>query len=107
VKELAALISMSSLFVANSTGPVHVAAALGIPVVGLYPWQTAMSAKRWGPYSERKVVLSPKAPEDCPECDGHARCACMDTIGVDAVVGAAYSLLDAVPVPAQGKGSYD
>lgn len=34
--ELAALLSLSSLLVSNNTGPAHVAAALGTPVVSLY-----------------------------------------------------------------------
>lgn len=34
--EFAALISLSSLLICNNTGPVHIAAALGIPIVDLY-----------------------------------------------------------------------
>jgi heptosyltransferase III len=107
VKDLAALISMARLFVANSTGPIHAAAALNIPVVGLYPWQTAMSARRWGPFSEKKIVLSPMQPQECPECDGHSTCVCMESIRVDDVFAAARSLLPAERVAVQGKGSHD
>ncbi len=36
LKELAALISLCRVFVANDSGPLHLAAALDVPVVGLY-----------------------------------------------------------------------
>lgn len=107
LRELAACIGMSSLFVSNSTGPIHVAAALGTPVVGLYPWQTAMSVRRWGPYTDRKVVLTPRTPSDCPECDGHSVCACMESISPDDVYTAVLSQLDQRPVPVRGKVSHE
>jgi ADP-heptose:LPS heptosyltransferase len=45
--KLAALISLSPLLIANNTGPAHIAAAVGTPIVDLYaltnpqhtPWQ--------------------------------------------------------------------
>ena len=57
--ELAALYARASVVVANSTGPLHLAAALGTPVVGIYPQLTAMSPARWGPYTDTKRVLCP------------------------------------------------
>lgn len=36
LKELAALIGLCRVFVANDTGPLHLAAALGVPTVGLF-----------------------------------------------------------------------
>lgn len=107
VKQLAGLIGMSRLFVSNSTGPLHVAAALGTPVVGLYPWQTAMSARRWGPYTERKAILSPSAPGDCSDCEGTTRCACMESIPVEQVLFAARSLLDRTSLPVQGTENHE
>jgi lipopolysaccharide heptosyltransferase II len=49
IAELGALIERAALLVSNNTGPVHIAAALGTPVVDLYaltnpqhtPWQVA------------------------------------------------------------------
>jgi heptosyltransferase-3 len=107
LRELAAFIGMSSLFISNSTGPIHVAAALGTPVVGLYPWQTAMSARRWGPYTDRKIVFTPREPADCPECDGQSVCACMETISLDEVHTAALSLLSPHPASVRGKVSHE
>jgi lipopolysaccharide heptosyltransferase II len=94
LKELAALIRASSLFVSNSTGPLHLAVAMGTPVVGLYPQHTAMSAKRWGPYTENKVVYVPERPLDCNACvENKSACECMATISVERVHAAALSLI--------------
>lgn len=53
LRSLAALISASKLAVSNSTGPLHMAAALGIPTCSFYPRTPIVtSAKRWGPYGD-------------------------------------------------------
>jgi lipopolysaccharide heptosyltransferase II len=95
LKELTALIRVASLFVSNSTGPLHIAAALGTPVVAIYPQLTVMSAGRWGPYTEKKRVFVPDKPIDCKECSGlkDEYCACMGSIAVDEVYAAAHELL--------------
>ena len=99
-KELAALIRMSKLFVSNSTGPLHVAAAVGTPVVGLYPQHTPMHARRWGPLSTKSIVFTPKKPVYCSDCAGGKGevCACMESISVGEVYAAACSLLDTTRV---------
>ncbi len=59
---LAGLYSHSSLVVAPSTGPVHLAVALGKPVLTFYPPVRVQSAIRWGPYvieEERASILVP------------------------------------------------
>lgn len=62
--EMIALLDRSALLVANSTGVLHIAAALGTPVLGLYPREPAwMSAARNGPYSTRARVLMPPASD--------------------------------------------
>jgi ADP-heptose:LPS heptosyltransferase len=48
--ELAAVFRRCDLLVANNTGPLHLARALGTPVLGLFPHDAGMSPKRWGPY---------------------------------------------------------
>ena len=93
--DLAALLGRAGVMISNSTGPLHLAVAVGTPVVGLYPRQTAMSARRWGPYAEASRVLTPDASIECSECTGSPgeHCACMASIGVDQVVRAALDLL--------------
>ncbi len=61
-----ALAEHASLLVANSTGILHIAAALGTKVVGLFPSTPSMSAARWGPYAPAARVISSGefAPDD-------------------------------------------
>jgi len=50
LSELAALLSAASLTVSNSTGPIHLAAAMGRPTLAIHaPWKSC-GAERWGPY---------------------------------------------------------
>lgn len=91
--ELAALYARAAVVVANSTGPLHLAAALGTPVVGIYPQLTPMSPARWGPYTEKKRVLVPDAPADCRLCRKGERCVCIASITVDQVHDATRSFL--------------
>lgn len=63
LREMLALISLARLFAANSTGTLHIAAALGIPALGLYPNTPHISAKRWGPYSKNSITISPPIME--------------------------------------------
>lgn len=95
LKDLAALIQSASLFISNSTGPLHLAVAVGTPVLGFYPQTIAMSSKRWGPYGGTSRVLVPDKPVDCAECkalDGRS-CACMASITVEQAYESACALL--------------
>lgn len=55
----AALLGRLNLFCAASTGPLHVASAQGVPVLGLYPPLKAMSPVRWAPRGSERAILSP------------------------------------------------
>ena len=58
--QLIALTRRASLFVGGDTGPMHLAAALGIPVVGLFG---PTNPVRNGPFGTRSIVLrSPSSP---------------------------------------------
>jgi len=84
--ELAALFRRASVFVSNSTGPLHIAAATGTPVVGFYPPIVQCSPVRWGPWTQKKKIFQPERAR-CPLCKG-GPCrsdVCMDQITVDAV----------------------
>ncbi len=84
--ELAAFIERGSVFVANSTGPLHIASAVGSPVVGFYPPLAATGVTRWGPLSEAAVTFTP-VPARCPHCTGDMCIGnlCMEQIGVEEV----------------------
>lgn len=70
--EYAALLSLAALVVAGSTGPLHLAAAVGAPVLGFYPLKASQTIPRWGPRGPRARALSPD-PGTCPACR-EARC---------------------------------
>ncbi len=85
LNELTALISKSEIFVSNSTGPIHIAAALGKFVIGFYPKIVSCSKERWGPYTNKKLIYEPEI--DCLNCT-RAQCAklnCMDSINISKV----------------------
>ena len=89
--ELAALIERSPLLIANNTGPVHVAAAVGTPVVDLY----ALTNPQHTPWAVPNRVLNHAVPcspcykSVCPE--GHHNC--LRLVTPDEVVRAALGLL--------------
>jgi heptosyltransferase-1 len=89
ITELIALTRRARLFIGGDTGPLHLAAALRVPVVAIYgPTDPA----RNGPYGTRSIVL--RNPESVTT---HARRAAADegllTIGSEDVVRAARELL--------------
>jgi heptosyltransferase I len=89
VSQLISLTRRSSLMIAGDTGPLHLACALGKPVVGIYgPTDPA----RNGPYgSENRVLRSPLSKRD------HSQKAAPEagllTITPEAVLGATVELL--------------
>ena len=88
IGQYAALSKLSSLLISNSTGPIHIASAVGTPVIGLYSQIVPLSAARWGPYTDKKTIFTPKDKSpDCRTCLGSrdGSCECMDSISVDEV----------------------
>jgi heptosyltransferase III len=79
--ELATLLSMAEMIVAPSTGPLHLAVALGRPVMGLYPPVRDCLPTRWGPYRHSEWALMPDLPL-CSRCTPGAisNCRCMEQI---------------------------
>lgn len=61
--ELIALTNTAEIIIANSTGPIHIAAALGKNVIGFYPKINHCSQKRWGPYTQNKIIFEPEVCE--------------------------------------------
>ena len=55
--QLIAFISSCETLVAASTGPLHIASAVGIRAVGLYPSKRPMHPGRWRPLGERAAYL--------------------------------------------------
>jgi lipopolysaccharide heptosyltransferase II len=91
LSELAALIGRASVLISNNTGPVHIAAAVGTPVVDLY----ALTNPQHTPWAIPHRVLSHDVSckfcyrSICPE--GHHNC--LRLVPPSAVVEAARALL--------------
>ncbi|MDL2357215.1 MAG: glycosyltransferase family 9 protein [Pseudomonadota bacterium] len=80
---LTALIGVADGLVASGTGPLHVGAALGRPVLGLFPPIKPIDIGRWGALGLRARSLC--AAQRCASCTGVAACSCMSAISVDTV----------------------
>jgi len=96
--ELVAFLARASLLVANDTGPVHLASALDVPVLGLYGPNSPLL---YGPRSVGSVAFY-----DAPACSPcitnfnykTSRCrnaVCIEAIDVDVVAAAALRVLSA------------
>jgi lipopolysaccharide heptosyltransferase II len=93
--ELLAVIEKSDLMIANSTGPIHIAAALGKHVIGFYPKIITCSEQRWGPYTIKKKIFSPTI--NCSNCN-KKQCEeldCMSSINIDQVFNTVKSFIEA------------
>jgi ADP-heptose:LPS heptosyltransferase len=86
IPDLVALSRGAALFVSGDTGPAHIAAAVGTPILGLYG---PTRPSRNGPWSPDDVTVSRAA---ICQCHHLRRCRmktmCLDDIGVDEVLSA-------------------
>lgn len=98
--DFAALLEAAPLLLAGNTGPVHVAAAVGTPVVDVY----ALTNPQHAPWGTPSRVLFQDVPcrwcyrSVCPE--GHHRC--VRGVSPEEIVDAALSLLRGEPAPEAG-----
>jgi heptosyltransferase-2 len=91
LREAIALISRCGLFISNDTGLMHIAGALGIPMVAIFG---STNPKTTSPVGEASIIIHRDVPcSPClkPICPTDFRC--MDLIGVDEVYSAARGLM--------------
>ena len=89
ITQLIALTRRASLFVGGDTGPMHLAAALNVPVVALFG---PTRPERNGPYTTRSVILrSPASKDNSSHTDEPD--AGLQSIKHDEVIAAVDSLL--------------
>lgn len=91
--ELGSVLQEMDLALTVDSGPMHIAAALGVPVLALFG---PTDPRRTGPYGARHRILSVSVA-DCAICF-RARCrrgdlACMERITPDLVIAAAREML--------------
>ncbi|MGO9990993.1 MAG: glycosyltransferase family 9 protein [Steroidobacteraceae bacterium] len=79
LEELPTLLARSVLFIGNNSGPQHLAAALGIPTIGIH--SGVVDATEWGPIGPRAMAL--RRAMSCSPCfieypkDCHRGLACL------------------------------
>jgi ADP-heptose:LPS heptosyltransferase len=70
------LMAQSQGLIASGTGPLHLAAALGVPALGLFPPRRPIHPQRWQPLGARAEYLC--LPQECSKpCQDASDCACM------------------------------
>lgn len=98
--DLAAVLERAALFLGVDSAPMHMAAALGVPVIALFG---PSGDRSWGPWGDGHSVLS--SPLPCRPCGrdgclGSKRSYCLEAIPAQVVVEAAEAAL-ARAVPAK------
>ncbi|MEW6606591.1 MAG: glycosyltransferase family 9 protein [bacterium] len=91
LKQFANLCQRCKLFISVDTGPLHIAAAMKTPVIGLYGPNTPL---KWGPYGKQHITIYKNLP--CSPCTKQylgqvSKCKnpkCMEEITVEEVMEA-------------------
>lgn len=108
VPQLAAVLERAAVLVTGDTGPMHMAVAVGTPVVAMF--LASAFGFETGPYSEGNIVLQPVI--GCGPCNPNKPCArpdCHDTISPELmahlamrrVAGAVHEVSPELAVPRQ------
>jgi ADP-heptose:LPS heptosyltransferase len=76
--QLMSFLSLADGLVAASTGPLHLAAAVGINALGIYPPIRPMHPGRWAPIGPKAKVFVKEG--ECEDCRQSGNCHCMREI---------------------------
>lgn len=90
LKKLASVLKQVQCFVSGDTGPLHLAAMLGVPVVGLYG---PKNPEIYGPHTKKKIIIWKALP--CSPCTKRS-CShpiCMERISTEEVFSAVKDIL--------------
>jgi ADP-heptose:LPS heptosyltransferase len=82
--ELLSFINVCDGLVAASTGPLHIAAALGKRVIGIYAPMRPIFPERWAPLGRNATFLV--LDKKCDDCRKTGNCACIRAITPEEVV---------------------
>ncbi len=93
LKQMAALSHRSKLFIGVDTAPMHIAAAVGTPVLALFGPSGEFN---WGPWGDGHVVI--KKDWECRPCgkdgcQGSKKSRCLEEISTQEVLDEAFKLL--------------
>ena len=95
--QVAALIAACDFYIGNDTGPMHIAVAVGTPVIGIFG---STNHHRNGPYGEEHIVVHSGVELGCNPCHpgkrpggcGKNSCAVIEAITVEQTFNAAEKL---------------
>jgi heptosyltransferase-2 len=100
LRETAAFLSRCTLFIGNDSGPMHMAAAVGIPVVEIscHPAdgdpENVRSPVRFGPFTNRAVIVQPDhAKKPCNRSCSSQEAHCITNVSAAEVAEQAIRLL--------------
>lgn len=82
--EFISFISLCDVLVAASTGPLHIASALGKKAIGLFAPMRPIHPGRWAPIGTNANYLV--IDKVCSDCRKGGKCACIEAIQVQKVV---------------------
>ncbi|MDI6758851.1 MAG: lipopolysaccharide heptosyltransferase II, partial [Candidatus Omnitrophota bacterium] len=95
ISQLTSILKRCALFITNDSGPVHIAVAVGTPVISIFGRnQKGLSPKRWGPLGKEDRFLHKEV--GCVECLAHnckKEFTCLKAISVEEVIEAASVIL--------------
>ncbi|HQQ93679.1 MAG TPA: glycosyltransferase family 9 protein [Bacteroidia bacterium] len=84
LKEFIAFINACDAMVAASTGPLHIAAALGKKAIGLYAPMRPIHPGRWKPLGPKAIALA--LDKKCEDCKTSKDCHCIREIRPEEVL---------------------
>ena len=95
IKELIAFLRRCDVFIGNDTGPMHMAAAVGIPVVAIFGRNIpGVSPVRWRPWGDKNIVLyRTMGCDPCLDSGCRKNFKCLEAVTVDAVFSAAKGIM--------------
>ena len=95
IAQLASLLKRCRLVISNDSGPVHIASAVGTPVIVIFGRkQKGLSPLRWGPVGRHDRIIHKDV--GCIQCLAHnctKEFACLKAISVDDVTAIADKIL--------------
>ena len=96
LSQLSSLLRRCQVVISNDSGPVHVARAVGTPVISIFGRNlSGLSPRRWGPLGEGGRVVHKEVA--CPVCLAHncrINFLCLDVVSVGDLFKEAASFLD-------------
>ena len=104
LRQLTALISVCDFYIGNDTGPMHIAAAVGTPVVALFG---STNHIRSGPYGDKHTVVQSGINLGCNPCHpgrnpggcGAGSCEVIAGITVEQVLGVVERYTSSISIP--------